>query len=163
MPIEIRPLAPVDTRSLRAAILRPNQRVEGPLHDDDHPAMMALGAFVTAPGSEPDALVGCCLLLPEPAPPQLGAPVGAGWRLRGMAVLPERRGGTGTLLLSAAISEVAARAGGVLWCHARVAARRLYERAGLVAAGDAFSEVGLPHVLMWRLVPAALREEAGAP
>lgn len=149
MALVIERVPAVATRALRAAVLRPGQQVTGALQGDEDAGVVALGVFTAA---SPASLVGCCLLLPEPAPDACGAPPGPGWRLRGMAVLPDHRGGTGAVLLAAAIDLVSAEGGGILWCHARSTARGLYARAGLVTAGEEFLEVGIPHLLMWRQV-----------
>ncbi len=150
MSTTLRFLPPAETKALRAAVLRTGPLRDLPLGGDEVHGTLALGAFAAA-GDGTDKLVGCCLLVPEPAPAEIGVH-GPAWRLRGMAVLPAYRGGTGTALLARAL-EIAAQGGGeVVWCHARVPARRLYERAGFVALGGEFSEIGLPHLLMWRLL-----------
>jgi predicted GNAT family N-acyltransferase len=80
------------------------------------------------------------------------------WRLRGMATADGLRGrGIGEAVLGQAIRQVAEHGGGLLWCNARVPARRFYERAGFTAVGAEWDEplIG-PHVVMWREVaPAA--------
>ncbi len=72
-----------------------------------------------------------------------------------MATAPDWRGrGLGTAVLDALIDHAAAHGGGLVWCNARVPARRLYERAGLVARGAVFDIPGIgPHIQMWRTVP----------
>ena len=152
MALVIERIPAVATRALRAAVLRPGQQVTGALQGDEDTGVVALGAFASGRPPGPASLVGCCLLLPEQAPAASGAPPGPGWRLRGMAVLPSHRGGTGGALLASAIDLVSAEGGGILWCHARTAARGLYARGGLVAVGEEFLEVGIPHLLMWRQV-----------
>jgi predicted GNAT family N-acyltransferase len=75
-----------------------------------------------------------------------------------MATAAGLRGrGIGAALLRQAIEHVAGQGGGVLWCQARVPARRFYERAGFSATGPEWDEPHLgPHVVMWREVaPAA--------
>jgi GNAT superfamily N-acetyltransferase len=60
-----------------------------------------------------------------------------GWQVRGMAVVESMRGrGLGTAVLDAVLAHVADNGGGTVWCHARVAAVSLYERAGFVAVGE---------------------------
>jgi len=77
-----------------------------------------------------------------------------GWRVRGMATRPDaRRRGFGGLVLDALMDHTAARGGGLVWCNARVAARRLYVRAGFVTRGPVFDLPGIgPHSQMWRTV-----------
>ncbi len=74
------------------------------------------------------------------------------WQLKGMAVREDLRDqGLGTRLLDAVIAHVGANGGGLLWCNARLAARTLYQRRGLVEHGEAWNdpEIG-PHVVMWQ-------------
>jgi len=62
---------------------------------------------------------------------------GSHWQVRGMAVEPTFRGrGLGSAVLSAILEHVEQKGGDLVWCHARVAARSLYERHGFVAEGD---------------------------
>ena len=54
-----------------------------------------------------------------------------------MAVEPALRGsGLGSAVLRAVLEHVEQQGGDLVWCHARVAARSLYERHGFVAEGD---------------------------
>ena len=80
---------------------------------------------------------------------------GAQWQVRGMAVEPELRGrGFGAAILSAIIDHVEERGGGVVWCHARIAARSLYERHGFVPQGEPFDDaVAGTQVFMSRPIP----------
>lgn len=83
-----------------------------------------------------------------------GAPVGtvrmrAGGHIGRMAVLREqRRSGTGSLLLTAAIS--AARAQGLdeVRLHAQLQALDFYARHGFVAVGAEFMDAGIAHLEM---------------
>ena len=71
------------------------------------------------------------------------------------------RPGIGTAVLDAVIDHVAGAGGSLVWCNARVPARRFYERAGFEAHGDEWDdpEIG-PHVAMWRPIsPAARRRD----
>jgi hypothetical protein len=53
------------------------------------------------------------------------------------------------------VDHVAERGGGLLWCNARVPARRFYERARFSVVGDEWEEPNTgPHLTMWRAVPA---------
>lgn len=77
-----------------------------------------------------------------------------GWRLRGMATLEERRGeGLGSVILSAIMSDIAVRGGGLVWCNARVTASRFYSTHGFRVCGESFElpEIG-PHYRMEKLI-----------
>lgn len=66
---------------------------------------------------------------------------GSQWQVRGMAVEPALRGrGLGSAVLAAILEHVAERGGDLVWCHARIAARRLYERHGFLAEGELFED-----------------------
>ncbi len=101
----------------------------------------------------------------ELAPAAVGGTVAssasaAHWRLRAMATRKEHRGqGVGARVLGACVRHVAGQGGGLLWCNARVAARRFYERGGLTGCGEEFDIAGITHIVMWRRVDA---EETGA-
>lgn len=118
--------------------------------DDDPLAIHALARRGTR-------AVGVGSLLPEPLE---GVP---GYRVRGMAVEQDYRGrGVGARILQHLL-QVAHEATGTqeesvtsrstsvtpVWCHARVAARSLYERHGFEVVGEVFVIEGIgPHVLM---------------
>ncbi len=56
-------------------------------------------------------------------------------------------------MLGAAVSHVADRGGGLLWCNARLPAVTLYTRAGFVEVGEPWTDPVIgPHVVMWRTV-----------
>jgi GNAT superfamily N-acetyltransferase len=75
-----------------------------------------------------------------------------GWRLRGMATLPEVRGrGFGRALLEACFAHISAHGGQLLWCNARVVALGFYAHLGFVAEGEQFEIVPIgPHFVMTR-------------
>ena len=100
--------------------------------------------FAVVAGGAPVA-VASVLAEPHPATPDDGD-----WRLRGMATAPERRGeGLGAALVEACAAHVRERGGRRLWCHARIGAVPLYERAGFAAETGAFDVPGIgPHVRM---------------
>jgi GNAT superfamily N-acetyltransferase len=136
------------TYPLRRRVLRPHQTVESlRLPGDDHPAT---GTFAArTPDGE---VVGTATVRAEPCP---WRPDHAGaWRLRGMATAPEFRGrGVGALVLRAAIAHVTLHDGHLIWCNARIPARRFYEREGFAAEGDEWVDPQIgPHVRMWRPV-----------
>ncbi len=94
--------------------------------------------------------MGIASLYREPRPEQAD-----GWRLRGMATVPEVRGqGFGIALLAACVDHVAVSGGGELWCNARRAAVGFYRRAGFDVVSDEFDIPGIgPHVVMTTTVP----------
>jgi GNAT superfamily N-acetyltransferase len=137
---------PSETYDLRGRVLRPGARPERVhLAVDDMPDTAAFAAR-DADG----ALVGTAIVYPE-ACPWLPERRGA-WRLRGMATDEgSRSAGIGTRVIHAIVGHVAAEGGTLVWCNARVPARRFYERAGFVAHGDVWDEPEIgPHIAMWR-------------
>ncbi len=63
-----------------------------------------------------------------------------------MAVLPEHRGGVGSVLLAAAQDLAEGMGAGCLWATARVPALGLYRRAGWVVVGPQWDKPGVgPH------------------
>lgn len=85
------------------------------------------------------ALAGVVVLVP----PDRAAPA---WKLRQMAVAPERRGrGFGTALVAAAEEMVRARGGHHVRLDARAEAIPFYTRLGYVAEGAVFVAVTIAH------------------
>lgn len=146
--ITLRPITAADTHALRLRVLRDNDPAAN-LHfpGDDAPDSIHWGAFAAG------ALIGIATLHRRAL---AGQPDAVGWQLRGMAVAPDYQAhGIGGRLLAACCAHVQAQGGGVLWCHARVAARRFYEAHGLRVEGTPFNLPIGPHYLMWRALPAA--------
>ncbi|MDQ6727098.1 MAG: GNAT family N-acetyltransferase [Actinomycetota bacterium] len=154
----IRPVTAEEVRLLRHRVLRPDQPFDSTVYDGDELSdTVHLGAFevdgeggAQLPGTR---LVGIASLYHEPRPGP-GSP--DGWRLRGMATVPEARGrGFGMALLAACGAHVAGAGGTELWCNARRAAVGFYRRGGFDVVGAEFEVPGLgPHVVMVRpLVP----------
>jgi GNAT superfamily N-acetyltransferase len=143
-------VSPSTTWPLRREVLRPGRSLVDVAYpgDDDgraaHAAAKDAKGMVLAVGS----------VLPEAPAWQEG-----GWRVRGMATRPDRRGeGLGSSVLALLLAHVAEHGGGLVWCNARSGALHLYERAGFSPRGDVFQlpDIG-PHLVMWREVPAAAR------
>lgn len=148
-PYDVERVPVADTYPLRALVLRnggppESARVPG----DDHPEVATYAA------RDATGTVICCVgLFPEQCPDLADDPR-RGWRIRGMATMPELRGrGVGSAVLAAALDHVRRAGGGLAWCNARTPARTLYERAGFQAIGEEWEdpEIG-PHVRMWRVV-----------
>lgn len=137
------------TVALRKSVLRPYLADEQPyvLDDDLLPATVAFAAV-----TPDDRVISVARITPEPPP--FESRQANSWRLRGMATSPEARNhGIGSLVLAAVIDHVVAAGGGILWCNARIPARRLYERAGLKAWGEPWEDPDIgPHIVMWREV-----------
>jgi predicted GNAT family N-acyltransferase len=90
-----------------------------------------------------DELVGTCRLL------QVGSTV----QFSRLAVRPDvRRNGIATALLDLADVETRAAGGRRLVLHAQTYARRLYENAGYRARGRTFTEAGIEHVAMEKVL-----------
>lgn len=140
------------TYPLRQRVLRPHQRVdEVRVPGEDGPDTAHIAAL--SAGGE---VVGTAVLVREPF--TLMPERGEAWRLRGMATDEALRGrGVGGRVLRHAIGHVAMRGGGLLWCNARIPARRFYERGGFAALGAEWVEPHSgPHVAMWRDVDEPL-------
>jgi GNAT superfamily N-acetyltransferase len=155
--IVVHPVEPSLTYGLRRDVLRPELAVEDmAIFGDDGDDTGIYGAIDRVTGE----LVGTANVRREPPPAGLledVAPTGNtdAWRLRGMATRADLRGqNIGAKVLGACVRHVGARGGGFLWCNARVAARRFYERGGFVEWGEEFESIGVTHVVMWRLVEA---------
>jgi GNAT superfamily N-acetyltransferase len=137
---------PAVTYPLRGRVLRPGappERVH--LAADDHPRTAAFAAR-----DVDGTVVGTAIVYPEACPWSPDRP--AAWRLRGMATAEGHRGeGIGARVIDAVLDHVADAGGELVWCNARVPARRFYERAGFAVHGDEWvdPEIG-PHVAMWR-------------
>jgi len=134
------------TRELRRAVLRPSWPLDSPMHGDDNPDAIHLAAL-----DDDGRLVGTCLVLPRPYPLRPDRP--HAWQLRGMATVAELRGrGLGAMVLAAAVTEIQARGGRLVWCDARTTAVAFYAQHGFATEGEEFlhAESGIPHYRMWR-------------
>lgn len=142
--VAVRRVDPAVTRPLRRRILRPHQTLtELVAPGEEHPRS---GWFA---GIRDDgAVVGSVGVMPEASPDHPGRD--GAWRLRAMAVDPELQGGgLGGLLLDAAVDHVRSEGGTLVWCSARVPARRFYERAGFTTTSDVYDQGSIgPHLRM---------------
>jgi GNAT superfamily N-acetyltransferase len=143
------------SRELRRAVLRPNQRPDDPLPGDELVNAVHIGAFENIFN-----LASTCFIYLDPCP-WLPAERPS-WHLRQMATDPRYRGrGAGAAVLRTVVDYVAATGGGVLWCNARETAAGFYGRHGLAVHGEAHlsgTDPPIPHLYMWRRVPAAVPE-----
>lgn len=86
-------------------------------------------------------LVGTCSLQQKPD----GA-----LKMRQVAVHPDHSGrGIGAQLVAHCERYALAQGAPKLFCHAREVARPFYEKCGWAIEGDVFTEVGIPHYLMY--------------
>lgn len=141
--IEIRTISAEETRSLRSAILRPQQPAGKSIYPkDDAPDTLHLGAYLDG------ELVGVASVYNEPPSSETGD---AAWRLRGMAIKTDvQRKGCGRALLERCIDEVRERGATRLWCNARTTAVGFYQALGFSVQGKEFARDGYPHVMMVR-------------
>jgi GNAT superfamily N-acetyltransferase len=144
--VTIARVPPPVTYTLRQRVLRPGRSLDAVrLPIDDNPRTAAF-AVRDATG----AVVATAIVFPDPCPWLCDRR--RSWRLRGMATDPAWRGrGIGGRMLAHVLDHVRRGGGEVVWCNARVPARRLYERAGFTVHGDEWDDPDLgPHVAMWR-------------
>lgn len=143
---------------LRMAVLRPGQPYDASRYLGE-----AAGFNVAA--REDGRLIGCATFFPqafpgpgeEDGPPDALVPAEAvglvGWRLRGMATLPELRStGVGSAVLTAGLAGVRAAGGELVWCNGRTQAMTFYGRHGFVVVGSEFMSGGaekVPHYRAW--------------
>jgi GNAT superfamily N-acetyltransferase len=145
-----------ETLPLRSRILRDHRPLaECRFTQDDLPGTFHLGAFST------QALSGIATFCPV----GLENTFGRGYQLRGMAVDNTARGnGVGRLLLRAGEERLSV-VGDVhyVWCNARMAACRFYERNGFVFLSEEFIIEGVgPHrrMIKWLRPPPKLSEDS---
>jgi predicted GNAT family N-acyltransferase len=150
--IRVEQVAAEKTYPLRNRVLRPYLSLA---EMRPQPGELDSGTAHLAAVTPDGEVVGTAVLLRDPF--QLMPERTDAWRLRGMATADGLRGrGIGEAVLGQAIRHVAEHGGGLLWCNARVPARRFYERAGFAAVGAEWDEPQIgPHVVMWREVERA--------
>jgi GNAT superfamily N-acetyltransferase len=147
--VTVEAVAEEATLALRQAVLRPHMTIEE-LAQAGHAGADAL--WVAAYENGNDEVVGTGSVS-RGSPPW--APDEPAWRIRAMAVAPDRRGrGIGSAVLAALLHHVRVQGGGLTWCNARTPAQGLYARAGFTPHGDVFDipRIG-PHIAMSRLIP----------
>lgn len=156
--VTVRPIDATMTHPLRHRVLRPHQGLDEMAYPGDTvPGALHFGAF-DASGD----LIGIASLAPERLPEGIEPVAGADgdaarvWRLRGMAVDPERQSnGIGGLLVTSAIEHGATLGRGAIWCNARIPAERFYLRLGFVRSSTPFEIDGIGmHVVMQRSLVA---------
>jgi GNAT superfamily N-acetyltransferase len=141
--VEVRQVDARDTLPLRQVLLRPHQTIEElAAEQKSYPDSRTFAAL-----DDTGRVVGTGVVTPRSPS---WAPDQPGWQVRAMAVVPDHQGqGIGTAILQALLAHVVDHGGGLIWCHARVPARNLYERAGFQPVGDPFDVPSIgPHITM---------------
>jgi GNAT superfamily N-acetyltransferase len=131
----IRLLSPIEGRSVRGPVLRPEQpAVASTYPQDEAPDTLHVGA-------EMEGEIACVATIYPAAPP--GETDLTAWRLVGMATRPDmQRHGCGRAVMERCVSCVAERGGTRLWCNSRLEAVGFYQRLGFVAFGEPFEVPG---------------------
>lgn len=132
---------------LRSQVLRPGQPIKSCSYEEDsRVGVFHLGIYQNS------KLVGIGSFYPENHEYLCDrTSVATGWRLRGMATVPDVRGqGLGTQLLQQGLKECQSRGASVLWCNARTNAVDFYRKLNFDIKGEEFmiENIGL-HYLMY--------------
>lgn len=131
-----------EVRPIRGAVLRPGQAAERLVYPGDDDSSSVHLAWQDRDG----LIVSAVSLFDEPVP---GADA-SGWRIRGMATLPEYRSrGLGGELLKRCLAHVRGVRAGPVWCNARTSAAGYYAKHGFTQLGETFEipDIG-EHVVM---------------
>ena len=143
--IEIKEISAAQTRPVRQSVLRPHQSADELVYPgDDDADSFHLGA-VLGNGMLGDKVLAILSMYRQPR-----AGCSSGWRIRGMASLPEvRGGGYGRLLVETARDRVWKIEKTEIWCNARQSAFGFYQKLGFVIEGEIFEIEGIgPHAVM---------------
>jgi len=140
MTLDVRQAKAEEIRALRHDVLRPGYPLEASVYAEDDDSAVHVGAW------DDGELVGCATVFPEPyaGPPE----VPGAWRLRGMAVAPDRQGsGLGRIVLAAALAAAREAGASLVWANARSPAVGFYVKEGWQTVGPEFvtPDTGLPH------------------
>ena len=120
-----------DQYPLRQTVLGQNP---APKPGDDAADTLHVGVFLA------DALVSIASLYRERSPQM---PEAAGWRLRGVATLPQMQGrGYGRQALGRCIDYAKAQGGTLVWCYARLGAVDFYRALGFHLSDEIEHPVG---------------------
>jgi len=143
-PIAIHEISAAQTRPIRQAVLRPHQDASELIYPgDDDTDSFHLGAM------RRDELL-AILSMYHQAMPDGTANSRAGWRIRGMASMPQvRGGGYGRKLVTVARDRAWAVERAPIWCNARESAFGFYKKIGFSIVGDLFEIEGIgTHAVM---------------
>lgn len=142
------PVPPHVTFPLRQQLLRPHETVaEMALPGDD---AVESAFFAVWPSGHPGSPVGVVTVRREARPEHPEDQ----WRLRGLAVLPARRGaGVGSLLVRCIVDHVRRHHGASVWCAVRTTAEDFYRRRGFEVRGERYELPAIgTHVPMVRVL-----------
>ena len=143
--ITIRPIAITDSDypqvfELRDALLR--KPIGLSLKDED---LSADANDIILAAEHNGTIVGCVML----CPPDTSGTV----KLRQMAVAESEQGtGVGRMLVEGAEQALKNKGNKKIKLHARVTAEGFYKRLGYITVSDVFTEVGIPHVVMEKVL-----------
>ncbi|MDF1809001.1 MAG: GNAT family N-acetyltransferase [Phycisphaerales bacterium] len=138
------------TRPVRQKVLRPHQEAHVLVYPgDDEKNTFHLGAMI-------DGEIHAILSMYRESAPYSETD-SVGWRIRGMASIPQARGsGLGRKLVEVARDRVWETDRDVIWCNARESAFGFYEKLGFNIVGNIFEIEGIgPHAVM-ALEPTSL-------
>lgn len=143
--IKIAEIVANEVLGIRQSVLRPQLVAADCVFDgDDEPSTFHLGAF------DGEELIGIATVMR--CTNEFFPSVTDTFRLRGMAVVPDRQGcGIGTKLLESAMLEAQLRGCATFWCNARQAAKAFYGKAGFRTQSDEPFDVpgvGLHYVMV---------------
>jgi GNAT superfamily N-acetyltransferase len=139
--LQLRRATAEEIRPLRHEMLRAGYPPEASVYAEDDDAVH-VGAW------DDGLLVACATVFPQPWAGPAPAAERSAWRLRGMAVAPERQGtGIGVQVLTVAVDAARAAGAPLMWANARSTALGFYLRQGWQVAGEEFvtADTGLPH------------------
>jgi GNAT superfamily N-acetyltransferase len=146
--IEIREISAEQTRAVRQSVLRPHQAASELVYPgDEDTESFHLGAM------RGDELLAILSMYHQPMPDGRadGTP---GWRIRGMASLPEIRGtGYGRNLVEVARDRAWGIERAPIWCNARESAFGFYEKLGFAIVGELFEIEGIGTHAVMVLIP----------
>lgn len=140
-PIQIREISAEQVRPIRQRVLRPHQAASELVYPgDDADDSFHLGVY------QSDELVAILSMYFAAQPDEIDH----GWRIRGMASIPESRGtGLGRRLVEVARDKAWAIERVPIWCNARESAFGFYEKLGFVIEGGIFEIEGIgAHAVM---------------
>jgi GNAT superfamily N-acetyltransferase len=142
--IKIREISAEQTRAVRQSVLRPHQAESELMYPGDNDAdSFHLGAV------RGDELLAILSMYHQATPD--GTP---GWRIRGMASLPEIRGtGYGRKLVEVARDRAWGIERAPIWCNARESAFGFYEKLGFAIVGELFEIEGIGTHAVMVLIP----------
>ena len=127
--IQIREISAEETYPVRLEVLRKNIPLPYVFNGDNDSETFHLGAF------ENEKLIAVSSYMKAENENFKGTQ----YQLRGMATLQNYQGkGAGKLMIEKAISILKLKKTAILWCNARIAAVKFYEKQGFIIFGEKF-------------------------